>query len=155
MKSIHRNLLYILSAFLFLAGCASKNHDNYIVERAPLVISKPIKRTIEEKPTHVKKYVKKRVKKTTKKHTLPKKKIKLKKVEDTNYDDSYMYPEDTKAAKKDFIERQKSVVTPQKSMTKEACIAMIGQEKFDKYTTMFGSEASSIKRCVMLKAMSE
>jgi len=37
-------------------------------------------------------------------------------------------------------------------MDKEECIAMITQEKFDKYTAMFGSEAASIKRCKMLKA---
>jgi hypothetical protein len=87
----------------------------------------------------------------------PKKKIKLKKVEDTNYSDKYMYPEDTSAAKKDPKEKSvtpKTIATAS-TMTKEECITMIGQEKFDKYTAMFGSEAASIKRCTMLKAMSK
>jgi len=38
-------------------------------------------------------------------------------------------------------------------MTKEECVSMISQEKFDKYTSMFGNEEASIKRCAMLKAM--
>ena len=38
-------------------------------------------------------------------------------------------------------------------MSKEECIAMVTQEKFDKYTAMFGSEEASIKRCQMIKAM--
>jgi hypothetical protein len=38
-------------------------------------------------------------------------------------------------------------------MSKESCIEMIGQEKFDKYTRMLGGEAGAIKRCTMLKAM--
>ena len=81
----------------------------------------------------------------------PKKKIKLKEVDDTNYDSAYMYPEDTM--------RKEKVQTPEQTsiadtviMGKEECIAMISQEKFDKYTAMFGSEAASIKRCKMLKA---
>lgn len=81
----------------------------------------------------------------------PKKKIKLKEIEDTNFNADYMYPEDTQ--KKENIETPTQ--TPMSStdtMDKQECIAMISQEKFDKYTTMFGSEAASIKRCKMLKA---
>ncbi|MBA1420338.1 MAG: hypothetical protein FAF03_05620 [Epsilonproteobacteria bacterium] len=85
----------------------------------------------------------------------PKKKIKLKEVEDTNYTDDYMYPEDTKAAKKDPVEKQETIAVSNGGMTKEACIAMISQEKFDKYTAMFGSQEASIKRCAMLKAMNK
>jgi len=84
----------------------------------------------------------------------PKKKMKLKKIDDTNFDAAYMYPEDTK--------KQEKVETPTETpisstdtMNKEECIAMISQEKFDKYTAMFGSEAASIKRCKMLKATRE
>jgi hypothetical protein len=84
----------------------------------------------------------------------PKKKIKLKEVEDTNFNATYMYPDDTQ--KKENVETPTQ--TPGAStdtMDKQECIAMISQEKFDKYTTMFGSEAASIKRCKMLKATSE
>lgn len=78
----------------------------------------------------------------------PTKKIKLKEVDDTNFDAAYMYPTDSK--KKDIPEPM-AIVTAD-TMDKEECIAMITQEKFDKYAAMFGSEAASIKRCKMLKA---
>jgi PBP1b-binding outer membrane lipoprotein LpoB len=81
----------------------------------------------------------------------PRKKIKLKKVDDTNFDSAYMYPEDTK--KKEKVETlEQTPIAATDTMNKEECIAMISQEKFDKYTAMFGSEAASIKRCKMLKA---
>lgn len=84
----------------------------------------------------------------------PKKKIELKEVEDTNFDAAYMYPEDTKKKEKvvkvETVE-QKAVATAD-AMDKQECIAMISQEKFDKYTAMFGSETASIKRCKMIKA---
>ena len=83
-----------------------------------------------------------------------------KEVEDNNYQEHYMYPEDGSAAKKDPNEKdplkqetETSSVTATETMTKEACISMIGQEKFDKYSEMFGSEEASIKRCGMMKAM--
>jgi len=86
----------------------------------------------------------------------PKKDLKLKEIKDSNYSDKYMYPEDTKAAKKDPVVTAKPLATPQSNaMTKEECISMISQEKFDKYTTMFGSESASLKRCTMLKAMNK
>jgi|GEM_PF-2320232 len=81
------------------------------------------------------------------------KKIKLKEVDDTNFDAAYMYPDDTK--KKEKIETPvqiSSAVTD--TMNKEECIAMVTQEKFDKYAVMFGSETASIKRCKMLKRTS-
>ena len=43
-------------------------------------------------------------------------------------------------------------IAAEDTINKEECIAMITQEKFDKYAAMFGSEAASIKRCKMLKA---
>ncbi len=75
-------------------------------------------------------------------------------MDDTNFNPEYMYPED----KNQKAEVAKPVETPAAhtsadTMDKEECIAMISQEKFDKYTAMFGSEAASIKRCKMLKAM--
>ncbi len=81
----------------------------------------------------------------------PKKKLKLKEVDDTNFDAAYMYPEDKKNQEKtETIVKIPQVTTD--IMDKEECIAMISQEKFDKYAAMFGSEAASIKRCKMLKA---
>ena len=84
----------------------------------------------------------------------PKKNIKLKKVEDNNYSSGYMYPGAVKK-KPVKVAQTSPVPTPTNTMSKEECISMIGQEKFDKYTQMFGSEASSLKRCKMLKAMKQ
>ena len=88
----------------------------------------------------------------------PKKNIELKKVEDSNYSSSYMYP----GANKKSVPAKKlenSTVNAPKAisstMTKAECISMIGEEKFTKYTTMFGSESASLKRCKMLKAMKQ
>ncbi len=81
----------------------------------------------------------------------PNKKIKLKEIDDTNFNAAYMYPEDTK--KKETVKTPilAPISTPD-SMNKEECIAMITQEKFDKYAAMFGSEDASIKRCKMIKS---
>jgi len=93
----------------------------------------------------------------------PKKNIELKKVEDTNYSSSYMYPSSKRKAsvpKTNTVSlptpnNPSSTSTPvqNQGMTKLECISMIGQDKFDRYTQMFGSETASIKRCKMLKAM--
>ena len=82
----------------------------------------------------------------------PKKKIKLKKVDDTNFDADYMYPTESKKRNKADIPASMMAKATTEPMNKEECIAMITQEKFDKYAAMFGSEAASIKRCKMLKA---
>ncbi|HFQ62160.1 MAG TPA: hypothetical protein ENK39_07690 [Epsilonproteobacteria bacterium] len=81
----------------------------------------------------------------------PKKNIKLKKVEDNNYSSGYMYPGEKK--KKPIKVAQATTVSS--TMDKAECIAMIGADKFEKYTQIFGSEAASIKRCSMLKAMKQ
>ena len=137
MKQILNGLFAGLVALIFIAGCASRSSDNIVVKKQSAPVAKPIPKTVKTLPPP------------------PKKKIKLKEVEDTNYTDDYMYPEDTKAAKKDPVETQKAATISNEGMTKEACIAMISQEKFDKYTAMFGSEEASIKRCTMLKAMNK
>jgi len=96
--------------------------------------------------------VKKEAPQTVKKRTLPpppKSTHKPKEVKDTNYETAYMYPEDNKKKK----EKVTTTADTSTEMTKEECIAMVTQEKFDKYTTMFGSEEASIKRCKMIKAM--
>ena len=86
--------------------------------------------------------------------TAPKKNITLKKVEDNNYSSGYMYPG---AAKKKPVKvaQATTAASTNTSMNKAECIAMIGAEKFEKYTQMFGSEAASLKRCTMLKAMKQ
>jgi len=145
MKYILNGLFVGLFTLIFAVGCASRSSDYIVVKRQPMP---PVVRTIHEIAKPIPKV------KKTRPHP-PKKKIKLKEVEDTNYSDDYMYPEDTKAAKKDPIETQKTVAVSNGGMTKEACITMIGQEKFDKYTAMFGSPDASIKRCTMLKAMNK
>ncbi len=85
----------------------------------------------------------------------PKKDIKLKKVEDDNYSSAYMYPGAQKKKKVVKMASATPAVTNKNStsMSKPECIAMIGEDKFNKYTQMFGSEAASVKRCNMLKAM--
>lgn len=96
--------------------------------------------------------VKKDVPPTVKKKTLPpppKSTHKPKEVKDTNYETAYMYPDDKKKKKK----KMDTAVNTSAKMTKEECIAMITQEKFDKYTAMFGSEEDSIKRCQMIRSM--
>ena len=90
--------------------------------------------------------------------TPPKKNIKLKKVEDDNYSSRYMYPGQ---AKKKPVKLAKATpvatasASTSSTMGKAECVAMIGADKFEKYTQMFGSEAASIKRCRMLKAMKQ
>jgi len=83
----------------------------------------------------------------------PKKKITLKDVNDTNFDAAYMYPKEVKKKETVAVSSPKPAAV-EGSMDKAQCIAMITQEKFDKYTAMFGSEEASIKRCKMLKAAS-
>ena len=116
--------IILVSAALFIAGCA---------DRTPTVAKK----------VHVPQRVHK--------------KIKLKKVEDDNFSSEYMYPEDKvkkeKVVKVAEAESTVTATTTTSAMSKEECVGMIGQEKFDKYAQMFGNEASSIKRCAMLKAM--
>ncbi len=120
-------------AALFIAGCADKT---------PVVTKAPVKET---NTTNVP--VPQRVHK----------KIELKEVQDGNYSSEYMYPEDKvkkeKVVKVAEAETISTAATTENAMNREECISMIGQEKFDKYTQMFGNEASSIKRCAMLKAM--
>lgn len=86
----------------------------------------------------------------------PKKEIELKEVQDTNYNDAYMYPQTP--AKKEKVAQSDSIpvsVAAGSIMGKQECIAMISQEKFDKYTAIFGSEDASIKRCNMIRSMSQ
>ena len=133
---------------LFIVGCGARGERTHIrVHKRPVHMEAAVKK-MPPAPVVPAKKVKKALLPAPKKH------ITLKKVEDKNYADHYMYPEDTSAAKKDPSEKS-SPKKIQTSMNKEACIQMISQEKFDRYTKMFGSEDASIKRCAMLKAMSK
>ena len=128
----------ILSASLLMVGCATQQAEPVVKVEKPVKKVKAKKRRAPAKP---------------------KKDIKLKEVEDTNFSSEYMYPETKKkkekpvtVAKADSTE----TATPSAStnnMGRNECISMIGQAKFDKYTQMLGDEASAIKRCKMLKAM--
>ena len=148
-----------------LSGCVSQN-NKYV--RAPIVHKQTAQNVTQSTLPRA-----------------PKKYIKLKEVDDNNFNDKYMYPEDSvkketaeqpiaKVATAEMVTMEKSTMknpaienpTIEKSsvptpvattgaMTKGECIAMISQEKFDKYSQMFGNENASIKRCAMLKAMNK
>ena len=118
--------IIFITITLFIAGCA---------EKKPVVVKKPKPKPKPKAP----------------------KKGELVEVQDGNFSSSYMYPE-TKRKKEKVVkvaeaETAPTVATTANAMSKEECVSMIGQAKFDKYTQMFGNEASSIKRCAMLKSM--
>jgi hypothetical protein len=115
---------------LFITGCTDKT---------PVVTKKPVQ-TVKETTVYVPQKVHK--------------KGELTEVQDGNFSSAYMYPEDkVKKEKVVKVAEAETLATTANAMSKEECVSMIGLEKFDKYTQMFGNEASSIKRCAMLKAM--
>ncbi|AKF25352.1 hypothetical protein YH65_08095 [Sulfurovum lithotrophicum] len=129
-------LLMIVSVALLFTGC---------IEQSPKVNKAPVK----AKETNATSYVA---------PPPPKKHIKLKEVQDDNYSPEYMYPDDK--YKKDKLVEAKGDSTAAEaiekaaaSMSRAECISMIGQEKFDKYTQMYGNEEASIKRCTLLKSI--
>jgi len=119
----------VLPALIFLAGCAT-NGTQTMVKKETQTVKKDTNATVPPKP---------------------KKEHELKEVEDTNFSDAYMYPEGS-AKKAEVTKLAVAPVATSGTMNKAQCIAMISQEKFDKYAAMFGSEAASIKRCQMIKA---
>jgi hypothetical protein len=130
----------------------------FIFITATLIFTGCAEQSVQPKEAPVKVKV---TKKTVHRHVAPppKKKIELKEVQDDNYSPEYMYPDDK--YKKDKLVEKKSDTSnapmekASASMSKEECVSMIGQEKFDKYTEMFGNEAASIKRCTLLKSMQQ
>jgi len=136
-----------LGLALLFAGCT----QNTLPRSPKPVVKRPAQLT--PKPVVKKPAVRKPVVKTQL-PTPPKKNIKLREIDDKNFNTDYMYPKDEKAVTK-TVEKTPTPSAPASvgTMSKEECIGMISQEKFDKYTTMFGSEASAIKRCTMLKAV--
>ena len=157
-----------------LSGCISQNNNSV---KAPIAHKQTEQNVTKPALPKIQNVTKPALLKAPKKH------IKLKKVDDNNFNDKYMYPEDR--VKKETAEQPKvtkptavnpdisqptlemstekvptteqpAIPTPVSTtsvMTKAECIAMISQEKFDKYSQMFGNENASIKRCIMLKAM--
>ena len=128
----------ILSASLLITGC--------VTQQTTPVLKEPVKEV-------------KKVKKKSTRAKAPKKNIKLKEVEDSNFSSEYMYPKTKKKKEKPVAVAKADSTEPvvpaasTSNMSRGECISMIGQEKFDKYTQMLGDEASAIKRCKMLKAM--
>jgi hypothetical protein len=120
---------------LLLVGCGSTQPPVYRpIQEQPKPEPKPVAVT-PEKPTQV---------------------HELKEVQDDNFDPDYMYPETPQRKHKEPKPQPTAVSTPvvtSESMGRDECIAMIGQEKFDKYTQMLGSENAAIKRCVLMKSM--
>jgi len=142
-----------ITSILIFSGCSTTNSHTYQLQkvnaRQALVIQKQ-QAQIDTLLAKLKSSKKHRVRKRLPSiPTAPKKNIKLKKVEDNNYSSGYMYP----GAKKKKKPIEIAQANTSSTMTKTECIGMIGQAKFDKYTQMFGSEAASLKRCKMLKAM--
>ena len=137
----HKYILTLSMTLFLLTACGSRQAPKRIIEIKTLPSVPVVKHTTPQRKIP----------------PAPKKKIALKKVDDTIDNDNYMYPEDTRANKRDTTtQKASSSKSPQQTtleMTKEECISMIGQDKFDKYTEMFGNETSSIKRCMMIKAM--
>jgi hypothetical protein len=121
------------------------NHQGNFVPSDTKELSKPM----DENETKVKKpKIKKPIKHSNPKP--PKKDIKLKEVHDENFSPDYMYPTEKKSPKK--VAPKPKPATTKKAMGKDECISLIGQERFDRYTQMLGSQDGAIKRCEMIKA---
>lgn len=131
-----RSIILLTTTALLIVGCSQKS---------PTAVSQTTTKETNESIEAPKKVVPQRVYR----------KFVPKRIDDTNYNADYAYPEDkvTKVKPLKTVENNISTTKPSHAMSKEACITMIGEEKFNKYTQMLGSEASSIKRCAMLKAM--
>jgi hypothetical protein len=124
----------LLSTALLIVGCGKQPQ--------PKVIK------VVEKPKPKKRYVAPKA---------PKKNIELKEVEDENFSSEYMYP-DAKKKETAKVSESTTPVTSESSpavvsMNNSECIAMIGQEKFDKYSEMYGGASGALKKCKMLKAL--
>jgi hypothetical protein len=154
-------LLSTLVLIFLFSGCSTKTQNHRLrtknARQFALIQQQKAQINALKAQLKAKKTAKARIRKR-KIYRAPKKEIKLKKVEDSNYSSNYMYPA---AKKKPFAPKQVTNNPTQatketlSSMTKSECISMIGADKFAKYTQMFGSESASIKRCKMLKTMKQ
>jgi uncharacterized protein YcfL len=132
---------YLSLTALILAGCTASQHPAYQKKGQSIIVSSQTNQWQQ-------------MTEQTTPPPPPKKKIKLKKVENHNYSDQYMYPENNARVKQTILTPvKKPQVMNESTMSKEECISMIGEEKFNKYTALFGSQAASLKRCTMIKAM--
>jgi len=142
-------------ALLFLSGCNSTKKNvqlqNKNAQQALLIQQQQAKIETLNKRLGKHQPKKRSARRSSTLPPEPKKNIKLKKVEDSNFNSEYMYPQTKSKTKK--VETLAQATSTGSSMTKESCITMIGEDKFNKYTQMFGNEAASIKRCAMLKVM--
>lgn len=142
-------------ALLLLSGCKGTKQNvrlqNKNAQQALLIQQQQAKIEALTKQIKSQKSRKRRVTRQSALPPEPKRNIKLKKVEDSNFNSEYMYPQTKNKPKK--VKTLATTSSSSSSMTKESCITMIGEDKFNKYTKMFGNEAASIKRCAMLKAM--
>lgn len=138
-------LIIFVSLLFAITGCATQN-----TRTTPKIDQAPTISTNEKNAT----------KETAKRKIAqkPKKIIELKKVEDNNFSSEYMYPENNAKEEKTSPVAQDTPAPPEAPgpiITKEECISMMGQEKFDKYTALLGSEEASIKRCQMIKKVQQ
>ena len=148
-------------ALIFFSGCSTRTQTIALQKRQTQQALLIQKQQLEINALKNKLKSRTRVRTKRKSSTVAptKKNIKLKKVEDNNFSSGYMYPQTKSKPKPKSVvklaQAQAVASTTQSPsiMGKAECIAMIGQDKFDKYTQMFGNETSSIKRCKMLKAM--
>lgn len=129
-------IILTITTLLLFTGCMPKD-------------AQPVKKQVTSKEQNTSKVMRK----NTLPPPPPKKEIVLKEVEDTNYNDTYMYPQAPEKKENVVQQPASDPIATGNTMGKQACIAMISQEKFDKYTVILGSEAASIKRCNMISAM--
>ena len=141
-----RSLPFIITiAAMLLTGCISQQQPAYkpVLPQNPKLNPKltpkpkprPKPAVVLGKPTKVKE---------------------LKEVQDNNFNPEYMYPDTPKRTlKAPAVSQPTNTIADASSntMSRETCIGMIGQAKFDKYTQMLGSESAAIKRCILLRSM--
>ena len=170
MSRLHLLILGVGSNLLLL-GCspslptnlppllASKHPSHYIVDDDRTAAQAPV-RPIHNQTGSNKKAVPskrdtlKKPPKAPKAIRKPKEQVKLQKVEDTNFDPDYMYPETSHPQKKAPKKATPASSTPATdTMDKARCVKMLGQEKFARFVTMLGSEAATIKRCALMQRM--
>jgi len=142
---------------IFFIGCneipqipqphVPQNRSNFIQARDTNLSKSPMDTNTTQK---VKASHKKVVKQTIKK--APKKDIKLKKVEDTNFSPDYMYPTTNKKTTKPKVTVKNKSNNESKSMTKDECISLIGQDRFNRYVDMLGTQSAALKRCELIKS---
>jgi len=145
-----KSTLYLLGASLLLVGCAQDQEiidlqqriqiqQMVIEQQARTIAALSPSRPVVQKPIYKKPKIYSKPL-PPKPHT----NIKLKKVEDTNYSNSYMYQGATTAKKAPSA-------LANVAMSEAECVSILTQEKFDRYLSLLGSKAAVFKRCVLIK----